>query len=163
MELVTLPVLALPQRTEQCAVETDSYGIQVRCVLLQQYGNKILKPIGYWSWSLCDAKTRFCATFKKVLAIVSALLQLRLHLRGIWLVVRAGHLFICWIPDLVTSTGQLARRRVCSMKFGFEVVHLAGIHHQAVNSTSSFPKVFLWQKKESSLGIRDDMLLNCFL
>lgn len=69
-KLITPTVLALPKSNGQYTTDTDACDTQVGCVLSQEHVDKILKPIGYWMRSLCDAEHRHDTTQKERLAVV---------------------------------------------------------------------------------------------
>lgn len=61
--LNTLPALALPQLNGQYIIDTDASDTQMDYDLLQEQKVKVLKPIGFWFCSFCDAKTRYSSAY----------------------------------------------------------------------------------------------------
>lgn len=49
-------MLPLPWANGQYTVGTDASDLQLRCVLLKEQADNVLKPTGYWSRMKCEAK-----------------------------------------------------------------------------------------------------------
>lgn len=75
-KLLVPPVLTLPWSNGRYTIDPDTCNSQVECVLLQEKEDKILKSIGYWPRSLCDAESRHVTTLKECLVVVRAALML---------------------------------------------------------------------------------------
>lgn len=69
-ELVSPPVLALPNSTGYICLDTDVSIVQVGFVLLRQQEDGIIKAIGYWQMSLIDAERKYDTKQWECLAIV---------------------------------------------------------------------------------------------
>lgn len=75
--LFSPPVFALPRAKGQYTVDTDAQDTQIRCIVLQERGKKVLKPFDYWSSPSCVATHRYKRTHKNCLAVVGSVLMLR--------------------------------------------------------------------------------------
>lgn len=89
--LLPPPFLALPRLKGQYTIDTDACDSKVGRVLLQQQKSKVLKRIGYWSWTLYDAETRNESTHEKFLAVFWAKLHLCSYIEGTHSMVRIDH------------------------------------------------------------------------
>lgn len=65
VKLTMLPVLAVPLSNGQYTIDSDACTARVVCVLLQELEDEVLKPIGYWSRSLCYAERRTDTTHEE--------------------------------------------------------------------------------------------------
>ena len=135
-KLITPPVLALPRPNGRITIDTDACAYQVGCVLLQEQEDQTVKPIGYWSRSLTDAERRYDTTQRECLAVVWAILLLRPYLEGTRFTIRTDHSALKWLLNLADSSGRLARWRLRLTEFEFDIVHRAGIKHQAADALS---------------------------
>lgn len=139
-ELITQPVLALPQLNGHYTIDTDACDSQVACVLLQEQEDKVLKLTGYWSCSFCDVETRYGTTHKERLAVVCSVLLVWRYLEKMQFIIRTSHQALQCIVDLKEQTGLLAHWRPQLMKFDFEIVFRPGLYHQVTDAMSRLPK-----------------------
>lgn len=58
------------------------------------------------------------------------------YLEGSWLNLCTDHDALRWILKLTDSTGKLERWKLRLSEFAFDVVHSAGIRHQAAEASS---------------------------
>lgn len=112
-------------------------------VLLQEQEHKVLIPIGYWSWSLCNANTGYNTSRKKCVAVAWAVFLLSLYLRGTQPVIRTNHQNLRWILDLKKWTRRLACWRLRLIEFDFEITHRTRFYHQTADTISRLPKEVL--------------------
>lgn len=80
--LASPPVLKLPPANGQYTVDTDNFGSQIGLVPLKEQDGDVLKPIGYWSRSICNVEPLYDTMIKKCLAIVCSVLILRPYLEA---------------------------------------------------------------------------------
>lgn len=137
--LISPPVLALPNFTGHITLDTDACNVQVGRVLLQKQRDETVRPVGSWSRALNDTKKQYDTTHRKCLAIVWSVLVLRPYLKINRSTIRTGRDSLKWILNLSDSTGRFARWRLCLSEFEFDVVHKAGVKHQAADALSRLP------------------------
>lgn len=135
-ELVSLPILSLPNASRKYTLDTDVYKMQVRCVLLKGQPDKTSKPIGYWLQSLTKFEQTYDTTQRECFTIVRSLLMLRPYLVGTRFKIRADHDSLKRILSLADTAGCLAGWQLRLSKFNFDVVHCDGIKHQAKDASS---------------------------
>ena len=135
-KLVNPPILALPRSEGKFTLDTDACDTQVGCVLLQDQPDGHARPIGYWSRKLTKAEQAYTTTERECLAIVWAVTLLRPYLDRTRFTVRTDHSALRWILNLTDSTGRLTRWRLRLLEYDFDVVHRAGIKHQAPDALS---------------------------
>ena len=137
--MISPPVLALPTAGKPYVLDTDACDYQVGCVLLQEQDDGTNRPVGYWSRSLSKAEKNYSTTEKECLAIVWAALTLRPYLEGQRFTLRTDHDSLRWIMNLSDASGRLQRWRLRLADFEYDVVHRAGIKHQAADALSRMP------------------------
>ena len=137
--LIEPPILTLPRRDGRYTVDTDACDKQVGCVLLQEQPEVPARPIGYWSRSLNQAERAYDTTHRECLAVVWAVLLLRPYLEGTRYTIRTDHDALRWILNMADATGKLARWRLRLAEYEFDVVHRAGVKHQAADALSRLP------------------------
>lgn len=98
--------------------------------LLQKQPDETDRPIIYWSCSLNDPKSTYNTTHTECLAVVWALLLLRLYLEGSLPTARTDHDALDWELNTTDCTVISARWRLRLFEFESDVVHHAGIKHQ---------------------------------
>lgn len=134
--LVSWLVLALPNCTGQMTLYTDAGDKQVGCILLQKQEDKTVRLFGYCSCSLNNAEKKHETTQREFLSIASSVLILQPYLEGKRFTILANHDSCKWILNLPDSTGRLAQWRVRLWEYDFDVLHRAGIRHQANDAKS---------------------------
>lgn len=65
--------------------------------------------------------------------------MLRLYSGGRRLTIRTDHGCFKWILNLADTSVRWARWRLCLPEFEFNVLHRAGVKHQAVDALSRMP------------------------
>lgn len=108
-------------------------------MLLQEQIDKTEKPVGYWPTSLTKAEKAYDTTQRDCLAIVWSILLLRPYLEGCRLTIRTDHDSLRWILNLTGATGRLARWQLCLSEFDSDVIHRAGVIHQAADALPRLP------------------------
>lgn len=134
--IVEPPVLHLPRSQSTYTVDTDAHDKQIACLLLQKKLNGTDKPVGYRSRLLNDVERAYGTAHRECLEVVWAVFLLRPYLEGFRLTVCTEHDVLKWILNLTDWTGKPARQRLYLSKFEVDVVHCAGIKHQAANVSS---------------------------
>lgn len=142
-KLIFPPILDLPRLNSKYTINTNACDTQMGRVLLQEQEEKLLKPTGYWSRSLCDAEPRYDITHKECLTVVWAVFLLRLYLEGSHFIIKTDHQALGWILSLKESPWGLARWRLRLMELDFEVDHRADHYPQAADAMSCLPKIVL--------------------
>ena len=137
--LTSPPVLALPRRDGHLTLDTDACARQLGCVLLQTQPDGTDRPLGYWSRSLSSAERNYDTTERECLAVVWSVLLLRPYLEHARFTVRTDHSPLKWLLNLKDCSGRLARWRLRLLPFHYDVVHKAGLKHQAPDALSRLP------------------------
>lgn len=115
-------------------VETDVCDKEVGASFLQRQPDGPLEPIRYCSRSLTKAKRSYKRTELEWLAVVWALLLLHPYLEGSRFTVRTDHSALQWLPNLVHTSGKLARWRLRLSNWEFDVINQPGVKHQAADA-----------------------------
>lgn len=121
---------ALPRHGQSYTPDTDACDYQIGCALLPQQPNGDRLPVGYWSKSSSTPEKSYSNTKKECLAVVWIILTLWPHLYGDIFTLRTDHLAFKWILSLANSSKRLARWRLWSAAYGFEVEYRAGTTHK---------------------------------
>lgn len=134
--LMSSPVFTLPISAGDIKRDKAAFDVRVGFVLQQKELDKMVKPIGYWSTSLTDAKRQY-GTIQKGMS------HYRVHHTSIKptleitsLTMRTDHDFVKWIKNLTDSSGRLASSCLRLSKYEFNVVNRAEIWHQAADALS---------------------------
>lgn len=69
-KLLTPLTLTLPKSYDQYIVDTDACVTQRGCALLLGQEEKVLKPLEYWSRSLCDVDRSYNTKHKEYSAVL---------------------------------------------------------------------------------------------
>lgn len=134
--MTTPPVLALPRVEGKITVDRDVCDKKIGYVPLQEQPDGQRKHIGYCSCSLNDAEKHYDTTYLECLGVVRALLLLRTYLEGTGSIIRTDHGPMPCLRNIADATGKPARWRLLLSEIQFEVVHHAGIMHQAAVALS---------------------------
>jgi RNase H-like domain found in reverse transcriptase len=124
-------------------METEAFSDQIGCCLFQEHQVGEKHPLGFWSRGLTRAEKNYSTTEKECLAIVWAVLHLRLYLEGQGFVIRTDHHSMRWILNLADAQGRLARWRLRLQEFDFEVLYLPGKSHYAADMMSRLSQQIL--------------------
>lgn len=89
------------------------------------------RPVGYWSSSLNKSEKAFQTTYRDCLAVVWDVRILRPYLKGSPFTLRTDHEALKWIRDKGDATGMLARWCLRLNELEYDVMHRAGMKHQA--------------------------------
>lgn len=100
---------------------------------LKQFNN-IVRPIGYLSRSINNAKLIYQTTGKECLAIVLPIPFFCSDFRRTRLTIQIDHTSLLRSLDLADNIGCLAGWLLRMSKFKFEIVHKASVEHQALDS-----------------------------
>lgn len=134
--LIISLVLAIFYPGEHVTLDTEAYGVQLGCVLLQEKSNDTVQPIGFWSRSSdtgrrCDTTKRESPTF------VWSMHFLCLNLEVTRFNIRTEHSLLSWILNWNDSVEHFVRRLQRQSEFEFDVVHRAGVKGRAADALSS--------------------------
>lgn len=126
-EFVQSPILALPNAKGHLTFGTDAFRVQARCILLQKQQKDTMKAIIYWYCSLKDVECKYNTTQSERLAIIWAVLILRMYLGKNRFTSRADYDSLQLILILSDSSGQLGQWQLWLPTFYLDIVRCAGI------------------------------------
>lgn len=126
----------------------DACDVQIGYVLFQKKPDDATKLIVYWSHLLTNTELQYETTKRECLAIVCSVLLLQTYLEGQCFTIQTEHDALKWTLDLADSTGRLAPLRLRLSEFDLNVIHHAGIMHQATDALSRLSNIV---KDESPL------------
>lgn len=138
-KMTTQPISALPIREGRFFNDTDACDKLVVCVVQWEQNDITLRPIEHCSWTLSDAERRYGTTHGECRAVVWAKLEMRPYIGGSWFTVWTDHQALRWILGLEESSGRFLRLLLTLMETAFDIVHRAGIVHQAADALSRWP------------------------
>lgn len=98
---------------------------------MQGYADESLGPKGYYSRTLTEAERNYDKTESEFLAIMWAVLLLRLYLYGTHFEIRTDHESLRWILHLDTPSERVARWKLGLQEFDFEVFYRPGMEQLA--------------------------------
>jgi len=127
--LLCTPVLALPMANRKLVVDVDACADQVGLTLLQEEPDELLHPLGYWSRGLTAAEQNYSTTERECLAVVGAVLKLRIFLDGQRILIGTDYQTLSWICSTTDSSGRLMRWRFRLAEYTFDMVYKPGASH----------------------------------
>jgi hypothetical protein len=125
-------------------------------VSLRQLQDGRLVPCGYYSQTMNSAERNYYAPEKECLAVVWAILHLRLYLERTRFTVRSDQVALRWLLSLKDPSGRLARWRIRLAEFDFEIQYRPGITNSVADGCSLVPA-----KGGDTTDIDDD--IPCFV
>ncbi|MES9884898.1 MAG: reverse transcriptase domain-containing protein [Sedimenticola sp.] len=138
LKLTSNPVLAYPNETDTFILDTDASLSGIGCVLSQvQNGEE--KVISYSSVTLNKAQTRYCVTFRELLAVVTFVKKYRHFLWGREFLVRTDHASLVWLKNFKEPEGMLARWISVLETYDFEIQYRKGSLHSNADFMSRKP------------------------
>ena len=107
--------------------------------MLSQNGDRHV--IAYASRVLTKADRQYCATRRKVLAVVWAVRYFRvyLHLWGRRFIIRTVHNSLEWLKSFKDPQGQVARWLDILAEYDFQIQHRSGAKHGNADALSRLP------------------------
>lgn len=127
---------SLPQSQGIYTSDTDAHDCQVLSVLLQRQPNGLAKPVSYRSQSLADEGHTCDTTYREYLSITWAILLLHQYFESTGFNIPTDSDALKGIQNLAETTCRLARWRCRLSEMEFDIVHHAGIKHQAADAVS---------------------------
>lgn len=104
-----MPILAPPKVTGRYALDTDAFDKQIGCALLEAQPDGLTKPVVFLSRSLNNAEQAYDITYKKRLAVMWAVILLRLYLEESQVTIRTESDASRWTLNMTDVTGKLAQ------------------------------------------------------
>ena len=138
MALVTSPVLAMPNNTDEFILDTDA-SLYAIGVVLSQIQNGQEHVIAYASKRLRRAEANYCTTRSELLSIVHFVRHFRCYLLGRQFKIRSDHAALVWLRRLKDPVGQQARWLEELENYDFVIEHRAGKRHSNADSMSRRP------------------------
>ena len=136
--MVSAPVLALPNATDDFILDTDASDKAVGAVLSQlQNGEE--KVIAYASHTMDKCQRRYCTTRKELLAVITFSRHFRHYLRCRPFIVRTDHNSLVWLFRFKHLEGQLARWLEELSQYDMKIIHRAGRLHSNADGMSRIP------------------------
>ena len=137
-ELMSPPILAMPDEEGQFTLDTDASYDAIGAVLsLQQKGEE--RVISYASKSLEKRERNYCVTRKELLAVVHFLKYIKQYLLGRKFRVRTDHAALTWLKKTPEPIGQQARWLEQMQEYDFSIEHRPGVRHSNADALSRRP------------------------
>ena len=134
-QLITAPVLVMPNPSEPFILDTDASNEAIGAELLQlQEGQE--RVIAYGSIALSLEQKRYCVTRRQLLAVVRFTRQYRHYLLGKPFTVRTDHSSLLWLLNFKSPQGQIARWLEELSQYNMNVVHRPGKKHVNADALS---------------------------
>jgi hypothetical protein len=127
--------LAYPDNDSEFILDTDASSCGLGAALSQvQNGEE--KVIAYVSRTLHKHQTRYCTTYKELLAVITFIRQFRHFLWGRHFTVRTDHASLIWLKNFKNPEGMLARWLSILETYDFSIIHRPGRFHGNAESLS---------------------------
>lgn len=97
------------------------------------------QPIWYCYRTLKTEERAYETTHRECLAVIWAVLILRSYLKGSRFTIRTDHQALRWILNMSDATGKMEIWRLRLSELELDVVHRAGVKHQAAEALSRLP------------------------
>ena len=137
-DLVTAPVLAIPNPTDDFILDTDASDNAIGAELIQVQDG-VERTIAYSSHVLSSEQRRYCTTRKELLAVVLFTREYRHYLLGRHFTVRTDHGSLTWLMNFKNIEGQLARWLEELSQYDMKIVHRSGAKHTNADALSRIP------------------------
>ena len=137
--LVTTPILAFPDYTQQFTLDTDASDTGIGAVLSQVQPDGSERVIAYASRLLTKPERRYCVTRRELLAVVTFIHHFRPHLLGQRFSLRTDHGSLTWLANFKEPEGQLARWLERLQEYDFSITHRPGRKHLNADALSRRP------------------------
>ena len=133
--LTSPPLLVYPQDDSCFILDTDASSHGLGGVLSQVQGGEE-RVIAYASRVLSEAQSRYCTTYRELLALVVFFKHFRQYLWGRHFKVRTDHAALKWLLTFHEPEGMLARWLSVIATYDFEVEHRKGVNHSNADGLS---------------------------
>lgn len=128
--LVNAPILSLYKPNCDLILTADASGYALGAELLQvevdDKGNKVEKPIAYYSRVLTGPETRYHTTERECLAIIEAIKKFHCYLHGRKFTIKTDHCALKYLNTLKIRNSRLARWALLLSEHQFEIIHVKG-------------------------------------
>jgi transposase InsO family protein len=124
-QLMSPPVLRLPDFGKEFLVRTDASDYAVGGVLMQEHDGQMM-PVAFYSKKLTKAEKNYTTTEKEALAVVRAIKQWWFYLDGRKFVIETDHSALRSVLKSKEPTGRIARWVMRLSELEFEVRHRPG-------------------------------------
>ena len=140
--MLTPPVLAYPDFSEDFIIETDASRHGLGAILSQHQEDNKLRPVAYASQSVSVAEANYAITNLETLAVVWAITHFRYYVYGHNVTVVTDHAAVKAVLGVPNLTGQHARW--WSKVYGsgirqIDIVHRTGKENQHADALSRHP------------------------
>ncbi|CAC5422995.1 unnamed protein product [Mytilus coruscus] len=116
-------------------LDTDASLFGIGAVLSQvQNGEELV--ISYGSKTLSRAQTKYCTTYRELLAVVTFVKQYRHFLYGRKFLIRTDHSSLIWLKNFKEPEGMVARWISLLDTYDFEIKHRRGAAHGNADALS---------------------------
>ncbi|KFM75796.1 Retrovirus-related Pol polyprotein from transposon 17.6, partial [Stegodyphus mimosarum] len=122
-ELLTQPILALPDFTKPFALCTDASNYALGAILGQEDENKFLHPICFASRKLKGPEINYSTVEKEALAVVWATAHFRQYLLGKSFTVYCDQASLSHVLKLKDPTSRIARWIMGLSQYDYKIVH----------------------------------------
>ena len=128
--LCSTPVLVSPKNNDTFILDTDASQFGIGAVLSQRDSNQNEQVVSYASNRLSKTESRYCATRKKLLAVVHYVRQFRHYLIGRKFILRTDHKSLTWLMSWRNpSTSQYFAWISELSQYDFFIEHRKGEKH----------------------------------
>ncbi|CAC5371137.1 Retrovirus-related Pol polyprotein from transposon 17.6 [Mytilus coruscus] len=133
--LTSAPILAYPTQNDSFILDTDASLYGIGAVLSQvQNGEELV--ISYGSKTLSRAQTKYCTTYRELLAVVTFVKQFRHFLYGRQFLIRIDHSSLIWLKNFKEPEGMVARWISLLDTYDFKIKHRRGAAHGNADALS---------------------------
>lgn len=130
-DMVTTPILALPDYTKEFVIESDASGKGLGAVLMQE-GH----PIAFWS-KVLSLRDQVLSTYEKeLMAVVLAVLKWRHYLLGRHFIIRTDHQSLKHLLEQRVATPFQQKWITKLLGFDYEIVYKVGKENLAADALS---------------------------
>lgn len=136
--LTSPPILSYPTPTDKFILDTDAslYGIGA---VLSQVQNGEERVIAYGSKTLSRSQSKYCTTYRELLAVVTFVKQFRHYLYGRNFLIRTDHSSLIWLKNFKEPEGMLARWISLLDTYDYDISHRRGTAHGNADALSRRP------------------------
>jgi transposase InsO family protein len=136
--LISAPILAHPEPSQQYILNTDASGFAIAGVLSQQQTDGTVRPVAYYSYKMGPAERNYTVPEQELLAIVKATQHWRCYLEGNPHPVKifTDHRGLQWLNTKAELNGRQARWVEDLSDFDFQVIYIPGPQNAAADALS---------------------------
>ena len=147
----------MPDFKEQFIIYTDACDEGLGAVLCQIDKVKKCQPVAFYSKKLTARVRKYAIGEKKFMAIVIAMVHLKVYLYGREFIVRTDHRPLQWLRNLAYPSTRLARWLLIVRQFEFRIEFVSGISNAAADALSRF---FIYGNEEEEDETEPGVVLN---